>query len=255
MNMADAGNQSAPRTEKSLPLLMGFASTADSPVLPGQWKIRRESRPFATTALATDPTLAPWAARAPSDPRALELASAPLLPEPTRVPMEKIQTLISREVTLVRQLGADALAIVLKPDSRTELFLQLSHHDGKTEAMIRCERGDFEHLQKNWAQLQSSLVGQHTTLAPLQRSTLAWQEITDRSPTSGHASFSSSTDTGTGQHPQRQPEHAPRSLDELPLVGSLTEPFKRRSAVRATPASALGTAKVSPNKTGLERRA
>ena len=253
MNMADAGNQTAPRNQKSLPLVMGFAGTAASPVLPVQWKIRRESRPFAAASIATDPTLAPWAARAPSDPRDLELASAPLLPELARAPMEKVQTLISREVTLVRQLGADALAIVLKPDSRTELFLQISHLDGKTEAMIRCERGDFEHLQKNWAQLQSSLAGQHITLAPLQRSTLAWQEITDRSPTSGHASFSSSTDTGTGQHPQRQHEQAPRSLDELPLVGSLTEPFKRRSTNRVTTSTTAGATAIATNKTGLER--
>ena len=253
MNTADAGNQSAPRPEKSLPLVLGFAGTPDSPALPGQWKIRRESRPFAAAALATDPALAPWTARATSDPRDLELAAAPPLPEPTRVPMEKVQTLISRELNLVRQLGADALAIVLKPDSRTELFLQISHHNGKTEALIRCERGDFEHLQKNWAQLQNTLAGQQVTLAPLQRPTLASQEITDRGGPSGTTSFSGNTDTGTGQHPQRQPEHAPRSLDELPLVGSLTEPFKRRSTNRVTTSTTAGATAIATNKTGLER--
>ena len=157
-------------------------------------------------------------------------------------------SLISRELTLVRQLGADALAIVLKPDSRTELFLQISQRDGRTEVLIRCERGDYDHLRQHWAQLQSTLAGQDVTLAPLQRPTLAPQELTDPARTATSTSTgggNGSAHTGNGHHSQQhQPEPPPRFREERSLAASLNAPAPRRSG---------GTATSSAPKSGLER--
>ena len=248
MNTADAGNQTNLREAPNLPLVAGLAGLTGAPettAIPGQWKVRRAGRPFPTELTAPADLTAPWSPRAPLDPRAAALAAAPPLPEHPQVSVDKVMNLISRELTLVRQLGADALAIVLKPDSRTELFLQISQRNGRTEALIRCERGDFQHLELNWAQLQSTLAGQDVTLAPLQRSTLAPQEPTDPARTAtSTGSGNGGAHTGTGHQPQQHSEPPPRFREERPLAASLNAPASRRSG---------GTATSSAPKSGLER--
>ena len=251
MNTADAGNQTNLREPPNLPLVAGLAGLTGAPettLLPGQWKVRRAARPFPTEPTGPPDLTAPWSPRAPLDPRAAALAAAPLLSDPPKVSVDKVMSLISRELTLVRQLGADALAIVLKPDSRTELFLQISQRDGRTEVLIRCERGDYDHLQQNWAQLQSTLAGQDVTLAPLQRPTLAPQELTDPARTATSTSTgggNGSAHTGNGHHSQQhQPEPPPRFREERSLAASLNAPAPRRSG---------GTATSSAPKSGLER--
>ncbi len=248
MNTADAGNQTNLREQPNLPLVAGLAGLAgnpETPALPGQWKVRRAARPFPTDLTGPADLTAPWAPRVPLDPHAAALAAAPPLPEHPQVSVDKVMNLISRELTLVRQLGADALAIVLKPDSRTELFLQISQRNGRTEALIRCERGDFQHLELNWAQLQSTLAGQDVALAPLQRSTLAPQELTDPARTAtGTGSGNGGTHTGTGHQPQQHSEPPPRFREERSLAAASTAPGPRRSG---------GTATRTTPKSGLER--
>ena len=173
MNTANAGSQTNLLEQKNLPLVARFTSAPAASALPGHWKLRRASRPFAPESAGPADLGAPWTARTFTDPRDAALAAAPPLPDHPKLSVHKVINLISREIILVRQLGADALAIVLKPDPRTELFLQISRRDEKTAALIRCERGDYDQLQQNWAQLQSVLAGLQVTLAPLQRPTLA----------------------------------------------------------------------------------
>jgi hypothetical protein len=78
--------------------------------------------------------------------------------------------LITREVAHIRQHGSDSMAVVLRPDDNTELFLHVSHRNGQIEASVRCERGDFGHLNALWSQLQESLGQQKIRLASLQGS-------------------------------------------------------------------------------------
>jgi hypothetical protein len=82
--------------------------------------------------------------------------------------IEQVERLISREVVMVRQSGAEALAVSLKVDSRTSLFLQLTNHHGQIEASVRCESGDAGALGAHWKQLQESLARQNVQLLPLQ---------------------------------------------------------------------------------------
>jgi hypothetical protein len=87
---------------------------------------------------------------------------------PASGPIEQVERLISREVLMVRQSGAQALAVSLKVDAQTSLFLQLTNHHGQIEVSVRCERGDADALDAHWGQLQDSLARQHVHLLPLQ---------------------------------------------------------------------------------------
>ena len=88
---------------------------------------------------------------------------------------ERVEGLISREVILLHQSGAQSLAVSLKVDSQTSLFLQLTNHHGRIEASVRCEQGDAGALNAHWGRLQESLARQNVQLRPLE----------DRTPSSG----------------------------------------------------------------------
>ena len=75
---------------------------------------------------------------------------------------------ISKEVTVVRQMQAERLTVVLRPDSETQLMLHLNVRNGKIEAMAQFEHGDFQLLNAHWSELQHSLEQQGVRLQPLQ---------------------------------------------------------------------------------------
>lgn len=82
--------------------------------------------------------------------------------------VERIASLMVRESALVKKHGSDSMAVVLRPDAETELFVHLSQRDGQIQATVRCERGDVQHLGALWSQLQESLAQHKVRLAPLQ---------------------------------------------------------------------------------------
>jgi hypothetical protein len=95
-------------------------------------------------------------------------ANAASAATPAAAPLAEVERMISREVTMVRQSGAEALAVTLKVDSRTSLFLQLTNHNGQIEASVRCEKGGSAGLDTHWGELQESLARQNVQLLPLQ---------------------------------------------------------------------------------------
>ena len=82
--------------------------------------------------------------------------------------IERVAHLVGQEVLMVRQSNANALAVSLKVDTHTELFLQLTNHDGQVQASLRCERGNIDHLGEHWTELQQSLARQNIQLMPLE---------------------------------------------------------------------------------------
>ena len=82
--------------------------------------------------------------------------------------VERLAHLVTQEVLMVRQSGANSLAVSLKVDSHTELFLQLTNHEGQIHASVRCERGNVEGLGSRWGELQESLARQNVQLMPLE---------------------------------------------------------------------------------------
>ncbi len=82
--------------------------------------------------------------------------------------VERVAHLVAQEVLMVRQSSANALAVSLKVDTHTELFLQLTNHDGQMQASLSCERGNIDHLGEHWTELQQSLARQNIQLMPLE---------------------------------------------------------------------------------------
>jgi hypothetical protein len=138
-----APNDAGPEAKTILPV--DFSSFKDSAF---QW-------------LASDP--APKTAMTP-----VPTANAEARSQPLTGALGQAERLISREVVMVRQSGAEALAVSLKVDAHTSLFLQLTNHNGQIEATVRCEKGDAGALGGHWGQLQESLARQNVQLQPLE---------------------------------------------------------------------------------------
>jgi len=135
--------------------------------------------------------------------------------------VERISKLVLGEVALVKQYSSDSMAVVLRPDAETELFVHLTQRNGQIEATVRCERGDMQHLGALWGQLQESLAQQKVRLAPLQESPSNPSNFNQPagSDTNGH---------GHGSPRQSQREGTPADnqfMDEWPMpASSSTDP-------------------------------
>jgi hypothetical protein len=138
---------------------------------------------------------------------------------------EKVLNGISEQVVAFKKVGVNSMDAILRPDGGTEISLHLSlRSNGQVDVVARVERGDFEGLQAHWTELQSSLGQQGIRVGELHQSTLNHQ-------TSSHdPSQHLGTATGEQQQAQRQAFRSPETLDELPLVGSVTEPLKGRAS-------------------------
>jgi hypothetical protein len=133
--------------------------------------------------------------------------------------VERISKLVLGEVALVKQYSSDSMAVVLRPDAETELFVHLTQRNGQIEATVRCERGDMQHLGALWGQLQESLAQQKVRLAPLQESPSNQSNFNQPSgsDTNGHSSPRQSQ--REGQQPDKQ------FMDEWPTpASSSTDP-------------------------------
>jgi hypothetical protein len=81
--------------------------------------------------------------------------------------VERLEQMMTREVVTIRQAGAQSLGVTLKLDSNTQLFLELTSHNGLVQASVRCERGQFAPDDSQWTQLQQSLARQNVELLPM----------------------------------------------------------------------------------------
>lgn len=131
--------------------------------------------------------------------------------------VDRITNLVVREAALVRQYKSDAMAVVLRPDAETELYVHFTQRNGQIEATVRCERGDAQQLGALWSQLQESLGQQKVRLAPLQESPSQQQ---------GQSNFGSSNGSSTGGgHSNHSPRQSPekQSMDEWPVPAASNE--------------------------------
>lgn len=136
-------------------------------------------------------------------------ATAPTIDAAATV--DRIANLVQREAALVRPHSSDSMAVVLRPDENTELFVHLTHRNGQVEATVRCERGDTAQLGALWSQLQETLSQQKVRLAPLQESP------------SNHSDFNQSAGSdlnGGGHGPQQRTPRNQQFMDERPAPAS-----------------------------------
>jgi hypothetical protein len=156
---------------------------------------------------------------------------------PGAATIELLHGQIAGEAAELRRLGADSVALLVRPDDGTEVLLHLKVREGLVEVRAQVERGDPGALAGRWAELQQALSAQGIRLARLEEPvTTPSRAPAEASHTEGPAS---QTDRDRdGQHGQRR---APESMDDLPLVGSPTESprSRRRSGAYAGTSSIL----------------
>jgi hypothetical protein len=212
MKFAEEKNDIAGRMAQKLPnAASGDGSTANSsdkdktqaePILP---KHSRESLfPGSLTYFAANPNLID-ALKGTSVEESQGVVTA-------AAHVERVAQLMSQEIFMVRQSGANALAVSLKVDANTELFLQLSNHNGQIQASLRCDRGNVAGLDSHWAELQQSLARQNVQLMPFENGT-ASVSATSITPATGAASSLPFDQSSQDRRPQfRDP------LDETPMA-------------------------------------
>lgn len=200
-------------------------------------------------------------------PRAAEYSASTTSTAPTSASHEsaierihRLESLVTREVSLLRRSDAQSVSMVLRPDRDTELSVWLSQRDGRMEAEIRCERGDFAGLNGQWRQLQEVLADQHVRLLPLRE---AGQAVAESSSSSG---------LNLGQRDERSSSHAQAQAQSSGSSGSgdLSNPFgggnRQRSADArelelererggTRPTATRGVAGVAPTRTEPARPA
>jgi hypothetical protein len=127
--------------------------------------------------------------------------------------VERLSQLVLRETSLARQHGPESMAVVLRPDPATELFVHFtSQRNGQVQATVRCERGDFQHLSVLWTQLQEALALHKVTLAPLQESSAGAGPNANgggNAPTGSGSDLSSSSSPGSEASGFGQSQNAP----------------------------------------------
>lgn len=85
---------------------------------------------------------------------------------------ERVIQEISRQAAELKHFQADTMAVSLRPDADTEIFLHLRQIDGVVEVNARFERGDFSELSRNWETIQQALSQQGVKLGTLQESSV-----------------------------------------------------------------------------------
>jgi hypothetical protein len=134
---------------------------------PASLKVKALDGARVKSADASEPALLPLIA---NQLRGTDTPDNPALIEvPKAEPAARLFHHIIDEVAIVRRLQPDSLAVVVKPDSKTEIFVRLELKDGRLEASARCDRGDFQLLNTHWSDLRRCLQQQGVRLQDLQQ--------------------------------------------------------------------------------------
>ena len=105
-----------------------------------------------------------------------ELAPAETIPLKGVDSVRLVET-IRTEVSSLRQRGETTMTVVLRPDSGTQISVDVSiARDGTVQAQARCERGDFNSLSAQWPQLQQSLAAHGIRIADLSNQNFSQQQ-------------------------------------------------------------------------------
>jgi hypothetical protein len=134
--------------------------------------------------------------------------------------VERVTRLVTQEVAMIKQSGANSLAVSLKIDPQTELFLQLTNHDGQIQASLRFERGGIAGLDSHWGQLQESLSRQNVQLLPLEEKFPSRASVVTSSP-----------DNATSRQFDQSAQNKSRQNRDLP--GEFPLPEEAGPAVRS----------------------
>jgi len=224
MSFISERNENAGRTEQKLPLTaisaVSSANTGDPSTDDGaksslafSWHDAPPETLTITDVSAQAVSLVAPVAQATVD--APVHATSPAAAAPT----ERLERLISREVMTIRQSSAETLGVSLKLDPNTQIFLQLTTHNGSVQASVSCERGTFAPEDAQWAQLQQSLARQNVALMPMTGSSnLNFQQSSEERPRQQSAAREEWASTGAVVLPapprkQKEQNHSRRNWE------------------------------------------
>ena len=100
-----------------------------------------------------------------------ELLSEPVqrAPSGTRIDsVERTVEAIAAHAVQIRHQGGDSLSMVVRPDEKTELRIDLRLNDGQVEAQVFLNHGDRESFAGQWSDLQDRLQQHGIRLSPLE---------------------------------------------------------------------------------------
>ncbi len=168
-NVRSTGRSAAPSLQKLPAGKSGLSAVSGKPVPASgdRGSVSEEvdgDEATGTHAILKDGTVGDFAT---ADSRAVEKIDA----STDRV--QRLETLMARDVNLFRRSGAQSLSVVLRPDPGTEVLVHFHQRDGQVEAMVRCERGDFTDLGIHWNQLRDALAAHQVRLVPAGESSSA----------------------------------------------------------------------------------
>lgn len=136
-----------------------------------------------------------------------DVAPAETIEVKTVDPTKLIET-IRTEVGSLRQRGEANITVVLRPDSGTQLSLDVSiGRDGTILAQARCERGDFQALNAQWPQLQQSLAAHGIRIADLSNQNNPQQQH-------HHSAADQFQNFDRGQNPQQREQREVLNFEE-----------------------------------------
>jgi hypothetical protein len=81
--------------------------------------------------------------------------------------LERTQELVTVSAARLSDSGNNSMQVVIKPDSGTQLSLELRQRGGNVEVQAALQQGDFNHLNQQWPDLQHRLEEKGIRLAPL----------------------------------------------------------------------------------------
>ncbi|MGC3960786.1 MAG: hypothetical protein QM813_23485 [Verrucomicrobiota bacterium] len=139
--------------------------------------------------------------------------------------MTRISEVISREIRMFKRGGDDLVEVVLTPDAKTQISLRLQWREGQVEVQARCDLGDYQSLNTQWAQLQSSLASHGVRLSHLSERV-----------TTGFTEFFNNPSFAQQRGREEQSQHSAgtaEALPTLPAAGKLSAtPIVRRGGGR-----------------------
>jgi hypothetical protein len=81
--------------------------------------------------------------------------------------VERMQEMVTLNAVHLSDSGNNSMQVVIKPDSGTQLSLELRQHGGSVEVQAVLQQGNFHQLSQQWPELQQRLGQRGIQLAPL----------------------------------------------------------------------------------------
>ncbi|HEY3760529.1 MAG TPA: hypothetical protein VGN23_02165 [Verrucomicrobiae bacterium] len=153
----EKANNIAGQTEKVLPGNASLAAQASS-------RLPVSVHPEQVAATAQISSDAPEDSSAAS---VMTVQAAPTVSAPNAPVVERMQEMMTLNAVRLSDSGNNSMQVVIKPDSGTELSLELRQHGGSVEVQAVLQQGDFHHLNQQWQDLQHRLGLRGIQLAPL----------------------------------------------------------------------------------------